>query len=86
MYKQYPMHEGSFPTIFNSQMKSVQTTFHSLNVHCTTHGQDPPRKQAKLLMAMGIAKFNLRSRVACTWEWCKVVSGSVFFFQFCHVG
>jgi len=28
-------------------MKSVQTIFHPLNVHFTTHGQDPPKKKSK---------------------------------------
>jgi hypothetical protein len=66
-------------------MKSVQTIFHSLNLHFTTHGQDPPQKKAKIPIAMGIAKFNLRFKVTCTWEQHKVVGGNVFFFQFCHV-
>ncbi len=48
MYKQYPMYEGSLPSIFSSQMKSVQTNFHSLNIHFTTHGQDPPQKGQKI--------------------------------------
>ncbi len=62
------MHESLLPTIFSSQMKSVQTNFHSLNVHCTTHGQDPPKKKAKNPTTMGISKFNLGFKVACTWE------------------
>jgi hypothetical protein len=28
-------------------MKSVQNNFHPLNVHFTTHGQDPPKKNGK---------------------------------------
>jgi hypothetical protein len=53
---------------FSSQMKSVQKKIHSLNVHCTTHGQDPHIKKEKNPTTMGISKFNLRSKVACTWE------------------
>jgi hypothetical protein len=34
------VHEGLLPTIFSLQMKSVQTIFHLLNIHFTTHGQD----------------------------------------------
>jgi hypothetical protein len=48
MYNQYPMYEGSLPTIFSSQMKSVQKNIHYLKVHFTTHGQDPPKKGQKI--------------------------------------
>jgi len=34
------VHEGLLPIIFSLQMKSIQTIFHPLNVHFTTHGQD----------------------------------------------
>jgi len=49
-------------------MKSVKTIFHPLNGHFTTHGQDPLKKRAKNPTAIGIAKFNLGFRIACTWE------------------
>ncbi len=61
-------YEGSLCTNFSSQMKSVQTNFHLLNVHFTTQ-PNPPRKRAKNSMVMGIAKFNLEFRITCTWEW-----------------
>jgi len=48
MYKQYLVYEGSLSIIFSSQMKSAQTIFHSLNLHFTTHGQDPPEKMQKI--------------------------------------
>jgi hypothetical protein len=48
MYKQYPMYEGYLLTIFSSQMESVQTIFHYLNIHFITHGQDPPKKGQKI--------------------------------------
>jgi hypothetical protein len=66
-------------------MKNVQTIFHPLKGHFTTHGQDPPKKKAKNPMAIGITKFNLGFRIACTWEWHKIVHGNVFIIQFCHV-
>jgi len=67
-------------------MKRVQIVFHFLNVHFSTHGQDPPKKGAKNPTAMGIAKFNLGFRVACTLERHKAMGDNVFFFfQFCHV-
>jgi hypothetical protein len=66
-------------------MKSVQTIFHPLYGHSTTHGQDPPKKRAKNPMAIGIAKFKLGFRTACTWERHEIVGGNVFLIQFCHV-
>jgi hypothetical protein len=36
-------------------------------------------------MAIGIVKFNLGFRIACTWEQHKIVGGNVFLIQFCHV-
>jgi hypothetical protein len=66
-------------------MKSVQIIFHPLNDHFKTHGQDPPKKRAKNPMAIGIAKFTLGFRIACTWEQHKTVGGNVFLIQFCHV-
>jgi hypothetical protein len=66
-------------------MKSVQTIFHLLNVHFTTHGQILPRKKAKNPMAMGITKFNIGFRTIGTGEWCRTMDDSVFFFKNCHV-
>jgi hypothetical protein len=66
-------------------MKSVQTIFHPLNDHFTTHGQDSPKKMAKNPTAISIAKFNLGFRIACTWERHKIVGNNVFLIQFCHV-
>jgi hypothetical protein len=60
-------------------MKSVQTIFHPLNVHFTTHGQDPPKKKSKNPIAMGITKFNLGFRTTSTGEWCKTMDDNVFF-------
>jgi hypothetical protein len=59
-------------------MKRVQTVFHFLNVHFPTHGQDPPKKGANNPTAMGITKFNLGFRVACTSEWHKAMGDNVF--------
>jgi len=81
VYKQYPMYEGSLLTISISQMKSVQTIFHFLNVHFTTHGQDPPKKGQEIQQPWA-SKFNLGFKVACTWERHKVVGGNVCFFIF----
>jgi hypothetical protein len=64
-------------------MKSVLTNFHPLNSHFTTHGQDPPKKRANNPMAKGINKFNLRFRIACTWERHKTMGGNVFLIH-CH--
>jgi hypothetical protein len=63
-------------------MKSVQSVFHFFNFHFSTHGQDPPKKGAKNPMAMGIAKFNLGFRVACTGERHKAMGDNVFSFFF----
>jgi hypothetical protein len=40
-------------------MTRVQIVFHFLNIHFSTHGQDPPKKGAKNPTAMAITKFNL---------------------------
>jgi hypothetical protein len=69
-------------------MKRVQSVFHFFNFHFSTHGQDPPKKRAKNPMAMGIVKFNLGFKVACTSKRHKAMGDNVFFFfffQFCHV-
>jgi hypothetical protein len=57
----------------------VSKKFHLLNVHFTTHGQDPPKKRAKNPMAMGITKFNLGFKSTSTGEWGKTMDDSVFF-------
>jgi hypothetical protein len=66
-------------------MKSVQTIFHYFKPSLYNPWPRSSQKKAKIPIAMGIAKFNLRFKVTCTWEQHKVVGGNVFFFQFCHV-